>query len=41
MIIELLLVSKGLPAHPQIKQVDVEALKQKYSDLLLENLRLQ
>lgn len=40
-VIELLLVSKGIPAHPQLKQVDVEALKQKYSDLLLENLRLQ
>lgn len=36
-----MLVSKTLPNHPQIKELDCDGLKQKYSDLLLENLRLQ
>lgn len=40
-LIELLLLSKGMPNHPQLKQIDAEVLRQKNSELLLENLRLQ
>jgi hypothetical protein len=36
----LLLSSKKIE-HPQIKSYDYESLKGKYSDLLIENLRMQ
>jgi hypothetical protein len=37
----LLLLSKGIPAHPQVQQLEAETLKQKYSNALVEQLRLQ
>lgn len=39
MLIELLLVTRS--SHPQVKLLNDESLRQKYSDLLLESLRLK